>query len=211
MPEVKDRFATYIVRLFFCGFLLSSVSLVRAEEQNHSDAVEAQLLAATAHRYFASNSEYRVGDLIVQSQVEEFQSYLRKTKGKSKATHGSLKKRAIPDHDPLAKLFYNEGHKELLRALAESFDGYSELHRLSKMTGGSKKLDAALNEGDWDAIVELLAKQKDSPSRKRVSKIFTVKDFIKAVESLSKPRPKGTADAGVQVSSKHSVSSRIAN
>ena len=146
----------------------------------------------TVLRFFAGMTSYEEGDLIVQSQVEELQDYLRKTRGRSRATQPVLLKRVLADHSPLARLFYTPEGGPVLRSAAEKLGTYAGLDRLSRTSTGRRQLNEAIHDGNADRLVKILAEGNQSTHRtaddhpehvpRLKRRIYTVKQFLLAVQ-----------------------------
>ena len=187
-------FRVVLVSCFLMQGLLIPVEL-QAEDKSQieeGNAKDANVDGATesygksALRYFSSNKDYRPEDLIVQSQVAEFQNYLKRTKGHSAATHPRLVKRVLPDHSPLSKLFHQKRFKQTLRDLSKQLNGYASLYKICSTAAGRKELETLLKKGDTERIAVLAAEAAKKPMRRQASKIFTIGDLLAATRPSSK-------------------------
>ncbi len=99
----------------------------------------------------------------------------------------------LPDSAQLAKIFYTNG-TEVLRQASSKLGGYAQLDRLSRSIAGRKRIQAAIKNHSADELVRtLLAEQskkaaelpkrgKKQASRARSTKIYTVADFLAALD-----------------------------
>ena len=175
--------------------LLVCASHALAEKKPNVDSDELQAIKDSVLLYFESTGGFQKGDLVCRSQIEEVQSYLRKTRGHSLATHPRLLNRFLADESRLSRLFYMKNGATVLRKAAEKTAGYSVFDKLSHKTASLKKLNDAVEKEDIQALIELgnleLAKQKNEShdqnstannlaKRKR---LYTVEDFLDVITS----------------------------
>ena len=158
----------------------------------HRDGLE-----ETVRRFFAEISSYHQGDLIVQSQVEDLQDYLRKTHRRSRATQPVLLKRVLPDRSQLARFFYTAQGGSVLRSAAEKLGTYAGLDHLSRTSTGRHQISEAIHSGRADQLVEILTEKnppadrtagghsKNVPLPKR--RIYTVQQFLLAAQPQNVP------------------------
>ncbi len=186
--------------------LLASSSVIAA-----SSALPTNL-ADTLDLYLSAESSYREADLITESQVREFQIYLRRTRGTSLATHPMWAKKALADHEPLARLFYNGG-AAVIRATVKKTGGYDELVPLARNPRSRGIFEDAIKENE----PELLMQAVEANRKKQVSeaksngkseqqmrttkelRIFTARDYVAAVTEAAGPKvtgPEADASAG---------------
>jgi hypothetical protein len=152
-------------------------------------------LSRTVVRYFEGQSQFIPGDLIVRSQVDELQDYLRKTRRASPATNPQLRKHVLVDHACLAKAFYGLGGDWLLREAARKLGGYGPLDQLCQSKAGREILTTAIRLSDLEMLLDYLRKHELPPEPVRVSpvetdkkqvarklsKIYTVEDLLKVL------------------------------
>ncbi len=165
-------------------------------------------LAETLDLYLSSDSHYRELDLITESQLLEFQVYLRRTRGGSLATHPRWARKALSDGDPLVKLFYNGG-AALIRATSEKAGGYAELQQLAHTPRGREVFKSAIKENKPSLVLEAInarrkkqveassASSKQKPATTKSTRIFTAQDYIAAVTKAyraNKNRQSGDSD-----------------
>jgi hypothetical protein len=173
-----------------------------------------QQLALTIHRYFASNSDYREGNLICRSQVEELQQYLRRTRGNIPAIHRRLLNRVLADEAPLTQFFYTKNGEAVLCAAANELAGYAKLEAAARMAAGRIQIKAAIQSNQSDALVEFVkqefpAKSRPNPSQQgqqagqqagqqqagtAVARIYTLEQFIEAAQAT--PSSRGHVSTG---------------
>lgn len=153
-----------------------------------SSAEQNRKLAGTIHRYFASMSGFREGNLIYRSQVEDLQRYLRKTQGNIPASDRRLSNRLLADRAPLVRLFYAESGEAVLSAAAGKLAGYAELGKAARTPAGRKLIKTAILSDRSDALVKFIKQKlaaKSSPDSQQASRtldtrIYTVEQFIEA-------------------------------
>jgi hypothetical protein len=161
-------------------------------------------VAQTIERYFAGILDYRTGDLICRSQVEELQRYLRKTRGNIPAAHRRLLHRVLADEAPLIRLFYGEHGEKVLGTAAGQLAGYAELDSISRLASGRILIKEAI-QSDQPDVLEAYAKRETAAKPSHQSqqarpqgastgstRIHTVEQFIEA--ALATPSP-GEQDA----------------
>lgn len=170
-------------------------------------------LGTTLDLYLSSDRSYASGNLITDSQLAEFQLYLRKTRGNSLATHSQWTERMVKDSDPLAQMFYNGGSK-ILSEVAQKVGGYAKLERLTRSAVGRKTLQQAiaanLAQPILTAIAEHDKKLVTQPSstkkaadtlavgtivskRAQARRIYTADDYVQAVVAAEQARSRPAA------------------
>ena len=121
---------------------------------------DSDILRETVKRYFQRDSDYRLDDLIVRSQVEELQVYFRRTRGQTRLSNPRLRKNVLSDNNLLARTFFSsEGHI-FLRKVAKSLGGYERLDRLCMTAMGRKTLTEMVASGDDRALVKYILAQE---------------------------------------------------
>lgn len=207
-----------IGRVWLVGFAIF-VALVAT-----ANAVENAVpknLGTTLDLYLSADRSYVSGNLITDSQLAEFQLYLRKTRGNSLATHSKWTERVVKDSDPLAQLFYNGGSK-LLSELAKKAGGYAKLERLSRNAIGRQTLEQAIAANSAQPILTAIAehdkKQVTQPSSDteaagkqaveavlskttaKVRRIYTADEYVQAVMAAEQARSQpAAADTAAKV------------
>ena len=173
--------------------ILGAYSPIRAEDVAIEEGQKDQKLADSIRRYFRSSGSHEAGDLIVRSQVEELQNYLRKTRGPIPASNARILKRVLPDSSQLARLFYRQSGAYVLRTAASRLGGYHVLDRLCNTREGLTKIRLAIGSGKSEDL-NAIASAEESPdgtvglgasdpvdgAAHRYSKIYTVEDFLQA-------------------------------
>lgn len=185
-----------MIKLGFHSFLLLSVFFIAkiAIAEQELSSQQQEVVSETARLYLESNNRYHPGDLITESQIEELQQYLRKSLGKSPATHRGLLNRTLKDTAPLSRFFYQESENRVLRLAAEKLGGYADLEALSLDHKGRQALQRAISTGSEAEIVTTVEasrqnssekptreRKKTSPNHLRV--IYTLDDFLEAAFS----------------------------
>jgi hypothetical protein len=167
------------------------------KERNTSNLINnLNNIEETAKRYFASAGGYQEGDLISQSQIQEFQDYLRKTRGHSPATHPRLLTRVLRDNSRLVRLFNRPNGADLLREAVAKGNGYGAFKNLTHSKTDFAKLTDAFDRGAVEDLIQM-ADQKSQqltattevsdPKPKRhlkPSMIYTVADYLTAVNAV---------------------------
>ncbi|MCA9232601.1 MAG: hypothetical protein KDA57_18270 [Planctomycetales bacterium] len=170
-----------VLMLFVFNTRQSGGEETTAEATNRPSALE-----MTIRRHFSAISGYQKGDLITKSQVEELQTYLRKTNRHCRAAHPMLLNWILPDDCRLSRLFYSQSGAEVLRTAAGELGSYAELEALTRSADSYAALVEAVESEDADTIVELAlqgrepndeSQGKERPSR-RSSRLYTVEEFL---------------------------------
>lgn len=170
--------------LFAWFVYLFTVGAVAADEQD--PASQARELAQF---YFASDPGYHAGDLISQSQLEEFQTFLRKTRRYSKLTHVVLLKLTLSDDAPLVRLFHSQGGAGVFRTAAAELGSYAPIDRTTLREEGRVALREAVSADSPKAVLEAVAiyapQESEKPDARHLLKdrIYTVEDLINRVFS----------------------------
>jgi|GEM_PF-2889026 len=150
-------------------------------------------LEATVNGYLAGDANYRAGDLITRSQIEELQLYLRRTQGSSLATHMRWRSRMLADRAPLVQIFY-AGGEPLLRKAAAKLGGYAKLDQLARSVKGRKILQQAVKNQSLEELEQALAAEEvkraakePKEGKKRLTKpsnlIYTSQEFLAALRA----------------------------
>ena len=162
-------------------------------------------LVETIRLFFTLDPEFRPGDLITRTQVEELQTYLRKTRREGPATEISLLARSLPESTPLVRFFYQDDGSELLRQAAKQLGGYEPIYKLCHMPQERLLVRKAILKSDLSALLAVVADTtNDSPhlsekggpsslslptndldhgkSTTRLHRIFTVEELIDALK-----------------------------
>ena len=156
-------------------------------------------LASTLDLYLSADESYRSGDLITQSQLREFQIYLRRTRGASLATHQKWSKMALADRAGLTQLFHNGG-AVLLRRAVQQTGSFADLDKLARTPRGQTLLNNAIKNNDLEQLMQAIEQHKEkeparkagevpkkSPPKPEKVVIYTADDFLaelnKAVET----------------------------
>ena len=205
-------------RLFLVSAaLLLEISLpigIRAQESataqpEETQSEEEKLLRATAFRYFSADEDYRRGNLIVRSQVDELQAYLRRTRGPIKAANPIFLKRVLQDNSLLGRYFYRQGGAEVLRLTAEQLGGYGKLEALSATREGKLAIQSAIETASPQELIEL-AQSAEKPSaagdtesgdsKKTIPtfldlRIYTLEEYFEAVFEAEKRLQTPTKEA----------------
>ena len=168
---------------FFTASSLQLMPLLAAEMELSTK------LKSTIDRYLLASPNYRDGDLLTRSRMEELQDYLRRTKGNSLVTHSRWRQKMLPDRAPLAKLFFSGGSK-VLRAASDQLGSYAELDLLSRSKSGRKRLEDAIRANEPKELARfLLANREKSvagatnesekhPSVPATARIYTIADLL---------------------------------
>ncbi len=187
-----------VIKLGFHLTLLFSVFFIAkiAIAEQDSSSQQQKVVSETARLYLESNNGYQPGDLITESQIEELQHYLRKSLGKSPATHRGLLNRTLKDTAPLSRFFYREQGNQVLRSAAEKLGGYVKLEALSLEQKGRQALQRAISTGSEAEIVTMVEASRQNSSEKPTSEqkktspyhlrvIYTLEDFLEAAFAKS--------------------------
>ena len=183
--------------LLFCSAFPDVAWAVETHVPHHSLADWTDPLSKTVIRYFEGQPQFLPGDLIVRSQVADLQDYLRKTQKASPATMSPLCRRVLPDRACLARVFYSLGSDQLLREAARNLGGYGPLDRLCQSKAGRERLTTAIRQADIEMLLGYARKHElspepvrvskskagDSPVARKLSKIYTVEDLLKALHA----------------------------
>lgn len=190
------------VGLFFVG-------ITRADDAVTAISDEDVILRDTVYRFFQTENSFKEGDLIVRSQVEDLQDYLRRTRGPIPAANPILLKRLVRDNSLLSRYYYRQGGADVLRSAAKSLHGYRQLEACCASKLGKEHLQRAIKKSDPMEIVQFVTKQDaekstETPSDTVVAepnapsyldlRIYTVEDFLDAIlaegrNSKSLPSP----------------------
>jgi len=135
-------------------------------------------LAETVYRFMAANSGIQPDDLIVRSDVEDLQDFLRVTHHNLPFISPRLTRRVIEDKSPLSRLYHRQGG-DALRSVAEALGTYEPLNRLASKGTGRKALQVAIDSG---SVVELLRTietlgEQPPPASSR-SNIYTTRELV---------------------------------
>lgn len=194
-----------------CVVVLLVVDRLEAQE---APALPANI-ESTLDLYLSADDAYQAGDLITQSQLKEFQVYLRRTRGSSLATHQKWAKKALGDRAGLSQLFYNGG-AEILREVAQKKGGFAELDELVSTPRGKAIVQKAIKQKDVDQIL-LAIEQHENERKQRLSqknsqeapqpamklKIYTAENYLNALKEAVASRQKAASpDKRVPVISK---------
>lgn len=128
---------------------------------------DAEILAATTRQFFGALEGFTPGDLLVASQVEDLQAYLRRTFGPCRLTSPRVVRSAVPDRAPLSRLFHGPNGKSVLREASRQLAGYAQIDALCRSLGGRGIIVRAIAEGDPNAIVQGANRLADAAEAKR--------------------------------------------
>lgn len=215
----ENRDLIRIGRIWLVGLAIF-VALVATA--NAKEKAVPKNLRTTLDLYLSADRSYVSGNLLTDSQLAEFQLYLRKTRGNSLATHSKWIERMVKDSDPLAQMFYNGGSK-LLPEVAEKTGGYAKLEQLSRNAGGRQTLQQAIAAKSVPQILTAIAehdkKQVTQPSSNKKAtgkqavktvapetaqarRIYTADDYVQAVMAAEQARNQpAVADTAVKAES----------
>ena len=135
-------------------------------------------LAETVYRFMAASGGIQPDDLIVQSDVQELQDFLRVTRHGRPLSSPLLARRILADRSPLSRLYHRQGG-HALRAAAEALGSFAPLDQLASSGAGRKALQIAIDSG---SVVELLRMIEDLDSQPRsassLRKIYTTREMV---------------------------------
>ena len=156
-----------------------------------AESPNANELEKTIRRYFLGQSDYHEGDLVTRSQVEQLQSYLRKTRRHSPASHPVILQRFLTDRNRLCKAFYLKNGGKVLREASKQIGGYASLEALVRDTGHYTAILQAIHSGSVEEIIKLVESVNESKSAEdreaehsrklRKKTIYTIDEFISVV------------------------------
>lgn len=165
-------------------------------------------LGSTLDLYLSADDSYRSGDLITQSQLKEFQIYLRRTRGASLATHQKWSKMALGDRAGLTQLFHNGG-AVLFRQAVKKAGNYADLDKLARTPRGQAILKNAIKNKDLEQLMQAIEQHKQkqpapdaqdegkkAPSKPEKAVIYTADDFLAALKKEVATRQAAASTAG---------------
>ena len=183
---------------YFSAILLFLFTGSALGEQEAIDQVRQKYRQIVA-LYLTSGEGYAPGDIITRSQIEELQSYLRKSRQKNTITHPILLERSLPDNAPLSRIFHSSPEAaNALRSAAAELGGFGKLDAFSLRQGGRETLLKASQAGDSQAVVELVARESekiDGPASRLLRRrdIYTAEDLI--IVAFPQPKAPKVADS----------------
>ena len=196
-----------LIPLLLVAFLfLGDASEGRGEKTLEAPPVDLVRLEATIKRHFAATTGYQEGDLITRSQIEEVQTYLRKSLGHSVATHPRLLIRFLADEARLARIFYWKDGAEMLRTTVANGHSYEILDKLTFKKKSYDQFTRVVELQNLDELKQMIdeelkhqaaleVERQDRPKRRyKPPRIYTVEGYLEYIKEVYKKPVGNTAE-----------------
>jgi hypothetical protein len=147
--------------------------------------------------YFASVPDYRSGDIVKQSQVEEVLKIVAAA-GWEMNNSQSVVELALPDSSFLVRELSTSAGKKFMRKVGASAGGYSHLEQLSTIPRGEQTIRQLIRDPGGDQLITYMATTKGGRSlskmmgdvrngtdlNKPTGRIYTEKELLTVLKAL---------------------------
>jgi hypothetical protein len=177
------------------------VDIAAAAQRPQAD--DGQRIAKVVAEFFAAQPDYRDGDLIRRTQIEQVVAKLV-SKGVKISDPASIVKLGLADDSFLMRELSTPAGKHFMRQLAQHPGTYSHLDRLSTIPRGQATIHDLIRQKDGDKLIEYMATTKGGHNmsaqmaqprggvdlNKPTGRIYTAEDLIDALNNaIKKTKP----------------------
>lgn len=197
MKDMQFNFLVRVVPIIACFFLARPA--VSAEQ---AKTPEFDKVSRAIEMYFAAHPDYRSGDLICTSQVQQVLKIVAASGWKMYNAREILE-RSVPDGSFLAGQLSTPAGRRFMRKISSHAGAYSHLDRLSSVPGGESIVRDLIRKPGGDELVTYMTSTKGGRNmgkmmagvrggvdlNKPTGRIYTAADLIAALQESDENNP----------------------